>query len=46
MAQDCERTFANPPMEMNLNFYGKDTLVAALWGNKIKTKTFEETFNG
>tara|TARA_R100001244_G_scaffold95000_1_gene71313 strand:- start:331 stop:2649 length:2319 start_codon:yes stop_codon:yes gene_type:complete len=46
MAQDCERTFANPPMEMNLNFYGKDTLVAALWGNKIKEKTFEETFNG
>ena len=31
MAQDCERTFNDPPMEMNLNLYGEDTLVTALW---------------
>ena len=30
MAQDCERTFTNPPMEMSLNLYGEGTLVSAL----------------
>ena len=36
MAQDCERTFNNPPMEMNLNLYGEDTLVTALWNVQPK----------
>ena len=44
MAQDCERTFTNPPMEMNLNMYGEDTLVNALWDVSPKLKTFEEIF--
>jgi len=46
MAQDCERTFADPVMEMDLNFYGEDTLVSALWGKKSQPQTFEEKFNG
>ena len=44
MAQDCERTFADPPMEMNLNFFGEDTLITALWNVQKKKPTFEETF--
>ena len=46
MAQDCERTFNDPPMEMNLNLFGEDTLVTALWNVSPKKPTFEETFNG
>ena len=46
MAQDCERTFAKPPMEMKLNLFGANTLVAALWNLQPKPKTFEEQFNG
>jgi len=46
MAQDCERTFTNPPMEMNLNFFGTNTLVSSLWELQPKPKTFEETFDG
>jgi hypothetical protein len=46
MAQDCERTFTNPPMEMSLNLFGKDTLVSSLWELQPKPKTFEETFDG
>ena len=46
MAQDCERTFNDPPMEMNLNLYGEDTLVTALWNVSPKKPTFEETFDG
>ena len=46
MAQDCERTFNDPPMEMNLNLYGEDTLVTALWNVSPKKPTFKETFNG
>ena len=44
-AQDCERTFANPPMEMDLNLFGEDTLITALWNIQNKVKTFKETFN-
>ena len=44
MAQDCERTFADPPMEMNLNFFGEDTLITALWNVQKKKPTFEENF--
>ena len=46
MAQDCERTFINPPMEMTLQLHGTDTLVSSLWNLQNKLKTFEETFNG
>jgi len=46
MAQDCERTFGNPPMEMKLNLFGKGTLVSALWDLQNKPQTFEEKFNG
>jgi hypothetical protein len=46
MAQDCEKTFKEPPMEMNLNFFGEDTLINALWDIKDKPQTFEEKFNG
>ena len=46
MAQDCEKTFNEPVMEMDLNFYGEDTLVAALWGKKHQPQTFEEKFDG
>ena len=46
MAQDCERTFTNPPMEMSLNLFGKDTLVSSLWELQPKPKTFKETFDG
>ena len=46
MAQDCERTFNDPPMEMNLNLFGEDTLVTALWNVSPKKPTFEETFDG
>ena len=46
MAQDCEKTFADPPMEMNLNLFGEDTLITALWDLQPKPKTFEEKFNG
>ena len=45
MAQDCERTFTNPPMEMSLNLYGEGTLVSALWDLQKKPKTFKEKFN-
>ena len=45
MAQDCEKTFKEPPMEMNLNFFGEDTLINALWDIKDKPQTFEEKFN-
>ena len=31
MAQDCERLFAKEDVDMRLNFYGEDTLVAACW---------------
>jgi hypothetical protein len=44
-AQDCERTFANPPMEMDLNLFGEDTLITALWNVQKKIKTFKEIFN-
>ena len=33
-------------MEMNLNFFGEDTLINALWDIKDKPQTFEEKFNG
>ena len=46
MAQDCERTFNEPPMEMDLNLFGEDTLINALWNIKDKPQTFEEKFNG
>jgi hypothetical protein len=46
MAQDCERTFADPVMEMDLNLFGEDTLITALWDLQPKPKTFEEKFNG
>ena len=46
MAQDCERTFNDPPMEMNLNLFGEDTLVTALWNVSPKKPTFKETFDG
>jgi len=46
MAQDCERTFGNPPMEMKLNLFGEGTLVSALWNLQNKPQTFEEQFNG
>jgi hypothetical protein len=48
MAQDCERTFSDHKMEMDLTFHGENTLVAALWEiaqDKRKNKTFKESFN-
>ena len=33
MAQDCEKLFDREDVDMNLNFHGRDTLVAAIWEN-------------
>jgi len=48
MAQDCERVFNDTTMNMTLNFYGKDTLVNALWKlhvDEIKIPHFEDVFS-
>jgi len=48
MAQDCERVFNDTTMNMTLNFYGKDTLVNALWKlhvDEIKIPCFEDVFS-
>tara|TARA_R100001244_G_scaffold92177_3_gene69660 strand:- start:318 stop:2582 length:2265 start_codon:yes stop_codon:yes gene_type:complete len=37
MAQDCEKLFEREDVDMDINFHGKDTLVASLW-NKSKTQ--------
>ena len=31
---------------MNLNLFGEDTLITALWDLQPKPKTFEEKFDG
>ena len=48
MAQDCERVFNDTTMNMTLNFYGKNTLVNALWKlhiDEIKIPHFEDVFS-
>ena len=37
MAQDCEKLFEREDVDMDINFHGKDTLVASLW-NKSKNQ--------
>ena len=49
MAQDCERTFNDPGMEMDIELHGENTLVSALWDLSKEKKglqpTFKDTFN-
>jgi len=48
MAQDCERIFNDTTMNMTINFYGKNTLVNALWKlhlDENKIPNFEDVFS-
>ena len=39
MAQDCEKTFADSSMGINFHFYGKNSLVSAIWEQAVKRQT-------
>ena len=39
MAQDCEKTFADNSMGINFHFYGKNSLVSAIWEQAVKRET-------
>ena len=39
MAQDCEKTFADSSMGINFHFYGKNSLVSAIWEQAVKKQT-------
>jgi|TARA_R110000824_G_scaffold60572_3_gene161818 hypothetical protein len=44
MAQDCEKIFERDDVDLDLEFHGKETLVAALWNKSISQKkiTYQE----
>ena len=47
MAQDCEKLFDNMEMDMGINFYGEDTLAAAVWklSKRGQEKHYSELLN-
>ena len=48
MAQDCERVFSDATMNLNISFYGDNTLVSSLWDLQLeqqKIPAFEDVFN-
>ena len=48
MAQDCERVFSDATMNLNISFYGENTLVSSLWDLQLeqqKIPAFEDVFN-
>ena len=46
LAQDCEKYFNESPMEMDINFHGKGTLVSALWKLSNRYKLKQQSFKG
>jgi len=46
LAQDCEKYFNESPMEMDINFHGKGTLVSALWKLSNRYKLKQQSFQG
>ena len=46
MAQDCENFFNDSPMEMHINFYGKNTLIASVWKRSTKCIESKDMFTG
>ncbi len=46
LAQDCEKYFNESPMEMDINFHGKGTLVSALWQLSNRYKLKQQSFQG
>ena len=38
MAQDCENLFEREDVDLDINFHGKGSLVAALWDKSILQK--------
>jgi hypothetical protein len=47
MAQDCEKLFDNMEMDMGINFYGENTLAAAVWklSKRGQEKHYSELLN-
>jgi len=48
MAQDCERVFSDATMNLNISFYGDNTLVSSLWDLQLeqqKIPSFEDVFH-
>jgi len=46
LAQDCEKYFNESPMEMDINFHGKGTLVSALWKTSTRYTQKQQAFKG
>ena len=44
MAQDCEKIFERDDVDLDIQFHGKETLVAALWNKSLsqKKQTYQE----